>query len=181
MSAQARTHEAQSHTNPPALASAAGTFGAAPAALGRRAALAPKWVSPLGSYRLTSCYGWRWGRFHHGLDMDTVMGVPVHAAMAGVVVSAGWVHRGYGISVMLAHDGGVKTHYAHLSRATVVRGQRVVAGQRVGLVGNTGHVVSRGGDGSHLHFEVRVGSGSWPPSTNPAPFLRAHGIPVRGC
>lgn len=142
---------------------------------------AAKWVTPLASYRLTSCWGD--GRDHHGLDFDNVMGYPVRAAAAGVVKQSGWIGSGYGLEIMIDHGGGVWTHYAHLS-AVIVHSGRVSAGTVIGRVGNTGAVSKRTGDGSHLHFEVETGNygkrfifGS---QRNPAPFLRARGVKV-GC
>ncbi|MGE5722139.1 MAG: peptidoglycan DD-metalloendopeptidase family protein, partial [Sphingomonadales bacterium] len=74
------------------------------------------WVSPLRSYSLTSCYGMRWGALHRGIDMAAAAGTPIRAARAGMVKVAGWHWSGYGIEVIIAHPGGIFTHYAHQSR-----------------------------------------------------------------
>lgn len=102
--------------------------------------------------------------FHAGLDLAAEKGTPVKAAASGSVLQAGYrkgktgFYKGYGNMVLLQHDGGVKTRYAHLSKVSVRNGQMVTKGQIIGRVGNTGHVRrSKGRDGSHLHWEVYVG------------------------
>ena len=88
--------------------------------------------------------------FHTGIDIAVPWGSSVHAALAGRVEYAGW-EGGYGYTVVLLHDGGLRTLYAHLSRASVRAGQRVVQGQQIALAGATGNAT-----GPHLHFEVRT-------------------------
>ena len=75
----------------------------------------------------------------------------MRAARAGTVIGAGFDAGGYGNVVEISHGFGVTTFYAHLSRITVRRGERVPAGERVGTVGSTGLST-----GPHLHFEVRL-------------------------
>jgi murein DD-endopeptidase MepM/ murein hydrolase activator NlpD len=96
-------------------------------------------------------FGPRGGRFHSGIDFPVDAGTRVGAAGRGCVASAGWDPGGYGNLVVVRHRLGVTTWYAHLSRVTVRRGECVAAGERIGLVGQTG-VAS----GPHLHFELRV-------------------------
>lgn len=106
---------------------------------------------------------------HHGIDMPNPVGQPVRAAGAGWVRHASDNLRtndgvfenspSYGNVVVIEHDFGYEgqklwTLYAHLSAVLVVRGQRVEAGEVVGLVGETGRV-----SGPHVHFEVRMGRG----------------------
>jgi murein DD-endopeptidase MepM/ murein hydrolase activator NlpD len=126
---------------------------------------APPPVSPLrlmppvaGS--ATDRFGPRGVRFHTGWDYPAPSGAPVAAAGSGRVTWAGWVDGGYGLLVVVAHSSGVRTLYAHLSRISVGVGQRVAAGQEVGLVGSTGHST-----GPHLHFEVRVRGACVDPGT----------------
>jgi len=109
-----------------------------------------RYIWPLRG-RLTSYYGPRWGRFHHGIDIAASPGAPVMAARSGTVRSVGWM-GGYGLTVIVDHDGGHSTLYGHLSRTAVRAGEAVRAGQVIGYVGNTGNST-----GPHLHFEVRVG------------------------
>ncbi len=103
---------------------------------------------------------------HHGLDFAAPLGADVLAVLPGRVEAVGRT-GGYGNQVLLAHADGTRTRYAHLSRADVVVGQAVTAGQRIGAVGSTG--VSTG---PHLHFEVLVGGRA----TDPAPWLAARGV-----
>jgi murein DD-endopeptidase MepM/ murein hydrolase activator NlpD len=66
-------------------------------------------------------------------------------------VSFAGTQSGYGNIVIIEHPGGVTTAYAHMSRITVVAGDTVARGERIGDVGNTGRST-----GSHMHFEIRV-------------------------
>ncbi len=104
-------------------------------------------------------FGPRGMRFHAGIDIPAATGVPVAAAGSGVVTWAG-AAGDWGNLVVVSHGSGVSTYSAHLSRIDVTFGQRVRQGQRIGLVGATGHA-----DGPHLHFEVRVGGASVDPLT----------------
>jgi murein DD-endopeptidase MepM/ murein hydrolase activator NlpD len=103
-------------------------------------------------------FGPRGNRFHSGIDYPAQRGAPVDAAASGQVIFAGWAAGGWGKLVTLAHASDVRTMYAHLSRVAVRVGQRVVAGQRVGRVGASGHA-----SGPHLHFEVRFGGAAVDP------------------
>jgi peptidoglycan hydrolase-like protein with peptidoglycan-binding domain len=116
-------------------------------------------AAPLGGSP-TDLFGPRGVRFHTGWDYPAPPGLPVAAAGSGRVTWSGWVNGGYGILVVVSHSAGVRTLYAHLSRTSVAVGQRVVAGQEVGLVGSTG-----ASTGPHLHFEVRVRGAAVDPAT----------------
>jgi murein DD-endopeptidase MepM/ murein hydrolase activator NlpD len=105
----------------------------------------PYWFEP--SIRVG---GTVYPHFHTGIDLAASWGTPVHAAMAGRVEYAGW-QGGYGYTVVLLHDGGLRTLYAHLSRWSVRIGQSVVQGAVIGAAGATGNAT-----GPHLHFEVRT-------------------------
>lgn len=120
-------------------------------------------VDSLGSYhypyigRITSRYGPRRGRAHQGLDMSLKVGDPVYAVFDGKVrlsKAAG----NYGNLVIIRHNNGLETYYAHLSERSVQTGDWVVAGQQIGLGGNTGRST-----GPHLHFEVRYRGQSFDP------------------
>jgi murein DD-endopeptidase MepM/ murein hydrolase activator NlpD len=95
-------------------------------------------------------FGPRGNRFHTGVDYPAARGTPVVAAGSGRVTYAGWSAT-WGYLVTVAHAAGVRTMYAHLSRIAVRLGERVEVGERIGLVGSSGHVT-----GPHLHFEVRL-------------------------
>ena len=90
-------------------------------------------------------------KFHEGVDFSAPEGTPVVATADGIVEKAGMNGWGYGIQVVINHGYGIKTRYAHLSRALVRPGDTVRRGQVIGLVGNTGRSV-----GEHLHYEVIV-------------------------
>jgi murein DD-endopeptidase MepM/ murein hydrolase activator NlpD len=113
-------------------------------------------------------FGYRlrpWPEFHKGVDLAADYGAPVHAAAAGVIVSAGW-DGGFGIKVDIDHGNGYHTWYAHLSRVGVAPGEHVVKGQTIAAVGATGEAT-----GPHLHYQVmRLGA-----AINPAPYL--NGVP----
>jgi peptidoglycan hydrolase-like protein with peptidoglycan-binding domain len=96
-------------------------------------------------------FGPRGDRFHAGIDILAGTGTPVGAAAPGRVTFAGYTAGGWGNLVVILHDSGVRTLYAHLSRVSVRRGALVATGTRVGLVGATGDAT-----GPHLHFEVRL-------------------------
>ena len=89
---------------------------------------------------------------YNGIDLAAPMGMPVFASASGDVVVSddyGW-NGGYGNYIVVSHDNGTQTLYAHLSKVIVEKGWRVVKGQVIGYVGNTGRST-----GPHLHFEVR--------------------------
>ena len=99
---------------------------------------------------VTSPYGPRWGRFHHGIDLRVSIGEPIHAAFNGKVRVTDYDKYGYGYFVVIRHDNGLETLYGHLSKIQVVPNQTVLAGDVIGLGGNTGRST-----GPHLHFEFR--------------------------
>jgi flagellar protein FlgJ len=104
--------------------------------------------------RVSSTYGWRsdpfrgQAKFHGGIDLAAGYGTQVPAAAAGTVVTAE-DRGGYGLTVVIRHQDGFESRYAHLSSLEVKAGDRVAQGQQVGRVGSTGRST-----GPHLHFEV---------------------------
>jgi murein DD-endopeptidase MepM/ murein hydrolase activator NlpD len=120
------------------------------AASGPATRTAPRFAWPLaGSVRR----GWKsttLADHHDGLDITAPFGAAVRAAAAGTVVFAGNEKEQFGNLVVLAHGDGWNTAYAFLSKVTVKIGDKVAAGERVGLVGATGRA-----RGNELHFEVR--------------------------
>jgi murein DD-endopeptidase MepM/ murein hydrolase activator NlpD len=127
------------------------------------------WVLPLEDYRFTSPYGMRWGRLHAGVDLAAPEGTPYKAVHAGTVKLAKWF-GGYGNAIIIDHGDGVETIYGHSSKLLVKVGQKVNAGDVIGLVGNTGHSF-----GSHVHLEVHVDG----TPRDPIPWLRAHGVDIQ--
>ncbi|MBE9017178.1 peptidoglycan DD-metalloendopeptidase family protein [Chroococcidiopsidales cyanobacterium LEGE 13417] len=99
--------------------------------------------------KLSSGYGYRWGRMHRGIDIAAPVGTPIFAAAAGVVIKSGWNSGGYGNMVDIQHTDGTVTRYAHNKRLLVHKGQTVYQGQQISEMGNTGFST-----GPHLHFEI---------------------------
>ncbi|HVE35225.1 MAG TPA: M23 family metallopeptidase [Gemmatimonadaceae bacterium] len=89
-------------------------------------------------------------RAHEGVDLSAPAGTPIVAPAAGTVRSVGR-RFGYGLTIELAHTGGVVTRYAHCRSAKVKPGQQVDAGAEIGTVGSSGLATA-----PHLHFEVLV-------------------------
>lgn len=89
-------------------------------------------------------------RYHAGMDFSAAVGTDIYATGDGTVEDAGW-ESGYGNCVVIDHGYGYKTRYAHMSRIGVGRGEKVIRGQVIGAVGNTGKST-----GPHLHYEVIV-------------------------
>lgn len=105
---------------------------------------------------VTSQYGYRWGTLHDGMDISgTGYGSPIYASLDGVVVSAqygGMMGSLAGYNIVIQHNNGYYTAYAHLSSIGVKVGQTVARGQRIGGMGDSGYVT-----GTHLHFGVFYG------------------------
>jgi murein DD-endopeptidase MepM/ murein hydrolase activator NlpD len=120
---------------------------AARPAPGERAAIL-RW--PVAAPRLTSRFGKRWGKPHEGIDMAAPIGTSVFAASTGSVIYSGDQVRGYGNMVVVKHADDLSTVYAHNSVLLVHTGDRVMAGQEIARVGDTGRSTA-----PHLHFEVR--------------------------
>jgi murein DD-endopeptidase MepM/ murein hydrolase activator NlpD len=129
------------------------------------------YVRPTGGY-ISSCYGWRWGALHAGVDIAAPIGTPVYAATSGIVQRTGPA-TGFGLATYIRGDDGAVTVYGHVNREFVYAGQRVTTGQVIAEVGNRGNST-----GPHLHFEVHPGGDMYGGSTDPVPWLRARGVPM---
>jgi len=109
---------------------------------------------PTGFFGLPLQTGIRTQRIHgyNGVDIGVPIGTPVYAAASGTVIVAknSGYNGGYGLYLVIAHDNGLQTLYAHLSKNLVTQGAVVRKGEQVALSGNTGRST-----GPHLHFEVR--------------------------
>lgn len=102
---------------------------------------------------LSDGYGWRvingGNEFHKGLDIRSNGGLEVIAADGGEIIQAADIGNGYGLCVLIQHDDGTLTRYAHCDELYVAEGQKVKQGQSLGKMGSTGYVT-----GVHLHFEI---------------------------
>ena len=107
-------------------------------------------------HRIASPFGVRMHPFykvlkmHTGIDFVAPTGTPVIATGSGVVTDVIHSSRGYGNTIIIDHDFGYQTLYAHLDKILVRRGQKISRGEVIGQVGNTGMSVA-----PHLHYEVR--------------------------
>ncbi|MET8376966.1 M23 family metallopeptidase [Streptomyces microflavus] len=131
------------------------------------------WSAPLASANVTTQYrasGASWSSgYHTGSDFQAASGTPVLAIGPGTVVSAG-NSGSYGNEVVIQHEDGMYSQYAHQSSLNVSVGQTVTGGQQIGLSGSTGNST-----GPHLHFEVRTGP-SYGSDVDPIAYLRQHGV-----
>lgn len=140
------------------------------AAAREAAARKPLFATPIAAdYSFTSGYAMRWGSFHGGLDLAAPLGTPIHSVTDGVVINAGPA-SGYGNWIQVKAADGTVTMYGHMasSGVLVTTGQKVTAGDVIGLVGSEGFST-----GPHLHFEV------WKNGTtkvDPAPWLAQNGV-----
>ena len=90
------------------------------------------------------------GERNDGINISTPMGTPIHAAASGTVSYSGNELKDYGNLVLIKHEEGYVTAYAHADRLLVSRGDFVVKGQVIGYAGQTGDVTT-----PQLHFEIR--------------------------
>lgn len=111
--------------------------------------------------RILSSFGPKANGLHNdGINIAAEMGAPVKAAQNGVVAYAGNELKGYGNLLLIRHDNGWMTAYAHNSKLLVQRGDTVVRGQTVANAGNSGTVVT-----PQVHFEIRKGAKAVDPNT----------------
>ncbi len=115
------------------------------------------WPVP-GYFRLSSLYGSRDGKFHHGIDIPAPTGSTIEAVEDGYVIHTDNSIKGFGNLTIIQHGRNRFSIYAHSSKNFTQVGQRVKKGEAVALVGNTGH-----SSGPHLHFEWRVNNKSQDP------------------
>ena len=126
----------------------------------------PSWA-PTGSFSwptngtISSRYGYRYifgsSDFHTGLDIANSYGTNIYAADGGVVVKAGWSGN-YGYLVVIDHQNGYQTYYAHNSSLLVSVGDKVYKGEHIAEMGSTGRAT-----GNHCHFEVRYNANTQTP------------------
>lgn len=131
-----------------------------------------RWVMPIRSFTWSAGFGesgamWSSG-YHTGQDWTSSYGTPVYAAARGWITSAEWSDA-YGNKLVITHDDGTQSWYAHLSGFQRTGGH-VAAGQLVAYVGCTGNCY-----GNHLHFEVHPGGGD---AVDPVAWLRRHRVAI---
>ena len=109
------------------------------------------YVMPTTNTKITDIFGYRprRRRMHKGLDIKVQRGDTIYAAFDGKVRITSFQRRGYGHYIVVRHNNGIETLYAHLSKKLVEANDNVKAGDPIGLGGNTGR-----SSGSHLHFET---------------------------
>jgi len=107
-------------------------------------------VYPLRSNHVTSNFGMRKYRYHYGIDLGVKLGDTIRATFGGKIRIVDYERKGYGHYVVIRHNNGLETVYAHLLEVLVNVNQTVKAGDIIALGGNTGHST-----GPHLHYEIR--------------------------
>jgi murein DD-endopeptidase MepM/ murein hydrolase activator NlpD len=111
--------------------------------------------------------------FHYGTDFGWGGGYRIVASRAGVVKETKYnFSDGRGRFIIIDHGNGIETRYYHLSEIYVTVGQKVIQGQQVGLMGNTGSSTA-----THLHFEVRVNG----VAKNPLTYINTTYLCTTGC
>jgi murein DD-endopeptidase MepM/ murein hydrolase activator NlpD len=127
------------------------------------------WMLPVEEFTFTSAFGVRFGKLHAGIDLAAPEGTPYKAVHAGTVTQAGYM-GGYGYAITIKQADNTEVIYAHSRRLLVKPGQKVVAGQVIGEIGNTGASY-----GTHLHLEIHVNG----TPTDPIVFLRDRGVDIK--
>ena len=117
--------------------------------------------APLDTIRVTSEYGYRWGRFHNGVDLAADRGDAVYSVCGGTVAKAGTAGS-FGRMVEVVCSESITVYYAHLYSIGVTKGDRIARGQIIGRAGSSGNAT-----GPHLHLEIRYNG----KAKNPAQFI----------
>ncbi len=115
-----------------------------------------EFAAPLDYARITSHYGYRTNpvsgkyKLHSGLDLACSAGSPIYAVQDGTVTVSEY-SESYGNYIIIEHENGYQTLYAHCSELLKNKGDYVCTGERIALVGSTGNST-----GPHLHIELRL-------------------------
>lgn len=117
---------------------------------------AEHWAYPLPGAKVISPYGGK--RRHSGVDLKTCPNDEIVAAFDGEVIASG-PYYGYGNCIRIKHAFGFETLYSHQSKNLVKKGDKVKAGQVIGLTGRTGRATTE-----HLHFEMSFGGRRFDPA-----------------
>ncbi len=138
---------------------------------------ASDYVYPVMGPRTSSSYGLRrhpiskvTKKHHNGIDLAAPIGATIRAIASGHVIFAE-IFGGYGNFIVIKHADGLTSSYGHCNTTLVRVGQRVLAGDVIGTVGNTGHST-----GPHLHFEIRRNGDP----QNPELYLPGIASPAQG-
>ncbi len=118
-------------------------------------------MRPVDTWTLTSGFGYRihpitgeW-KFHNGIDLAVPVGTPIRSPEGGVV--SGWTSNSVGgLQMLVDHDNGYRTGYAHLNERIAGQGNRVEKGDVIAYSGNTG-----ASTGAHLHFTMKDETGQF--------------------
>ncbi len=128
-----------------------------------------RWVRPIHTWHITSGFGWRWGKTHDGIDLGAPTGTPIYALSKGEVIGS-FYDSSFGNKVEIRYWDGSISWYGHMSKRIAQKGDTVMPGELVGLVGNTGHSF-----GSHLHLEFQKSVATDSP-IDPIAWLKRHGL-----
>ena len=127
-----------------------------------------------GSYPITLDYGEIWGKTytkdnpHRGIDYGCPEGTEILASADGMVLNVGFAQTGYGNYVIIQHEDGFGTVYAHLKAWKGGIYRQVKKGEVIGWSGNTGNST-----GPHLHFELRSKASDYRTAQDPKPFMQS--------
>jgi len=100
---------------------------------------------PLEEVKITQGYHF----WHPGIDLDGITGDSIFPVISGEVIETGYSRFGYGNNVIINHGNGIVSLYAHLSKISVEKGDRVTNETKIGEMGATGRSF-----GDHLHLEI---------------------------
>jgi len=128
-----------------------------------------RWVRPIRTWHITSDFGPRWGKSHDGIDLGASTGTPLYAMSKGEVIGS-FYDSSFGNKIEIRYWDGSISWYGHLSKRIAQKGDTVMPGELVGLVGNTGHSF-----GSHLHLEMQQTVSKDTP-IDPITWLKRHGL-----
>ena len=121
------------------------------------------WPLPAGNNVVTCKYGMRTHpitgkrKLHTGVDLRAATGTKVYAANKGTVTTSGY-SSAWGNYIIISHGGGITTLYAHMSKRSVSKDDKVKQGDIIGYSGNTGYSTA-----PHLHFEISKNGSTYNP------------------
>ena len=128
-----------------------------------------------GEYPITLDYHEKWlptydnvKTFHEGIDYGCPKGTPILASADGTVIRSGFVATGYGEYIIIQHEDGTGTVYAHLNVRAKQMFAKVKQGDVIGYSGSTGN-----SSGPHLHFEYRRVASDYTTAEDPKTVLRS--------